>query len=100
MLKITEAQLRRIIRQEILREAEQTAPSVGKDIKGGAAAEKAVEKITKNPTIVKALEPIDNAAKLAEFIQGMLKAAAAKGINKEEIKAAMTKILQAVGKPA
>jgi hypothetical protein len=96
---LTEKALRNMIRSQIraLHEGpNDSPPSTGKDIKGGAAADKAGEKVTSNSTIKKAIDQITTADGLASFIQDVIEAASEKGIDKNEIKTALKKLSAAV----
>jgi len=94
---LTEKALRNMIRSQIrLLNEESQAPSTGKDIKGGAAADKAADKITSNTALKKSIDAITTADGLASFLQDILSAAAEKGIDKNEIKTALKKVASAV----
>jgi len=96
-MKTAENYLRRFIKEEVSKILEDNgAPSVGKDIKGGAAADKAADKISGNPVIQKSLDQITTADGLASFLQDIIKAASEKGIDQNEIKGAVKKIASAV----
>lgn len=96
-LRITENQLRKIIAEEIKAVTEAETPaSVGKDIKGGAAAQTAGEKVVSNPAIKSAIDKITTADGLAAFLQDILAAASEKGIDQQEAVKALTKVISAV----
>ncbi len=96
-MRITESQLRKIIAEEIKTVIEAVEPaSVGKDIKGGAAAQAASQKIISNPAIKSAVDKITNVDGLAAFIQDILAAASEKGIDQQEAIKALTKVTTAV----
>jgi len=95
-MKITESQLRRIIREEISLLHEEGGVDTGKEIKGGVAAQKASSKIESNPAIKAALDAIKIPNDLAAFLQDITAAATAKGMDKEEMKTAVKKFGQAV----
>lgn len=96
-MNLTEAQLRSIVRSEIKSLKEDgPKPAVGKDIKGSVASKTASEKIEASPAVKKALDQITSADGLASFLQSVIKLAAEKGIDQNEIKTALKKVASAV----
>ena len=96
-MKTAENYLRRFIKEEVSKMFEDNgALSTGKDIKGGAAADKAASKISGNPVIQKSLDQITTADGLGSFLQDIIKAASEKGIDQNEIKTAVKKLASAV----
>jgi len=93
-MKITESDLRRIIQEEISSIAEEEA-NVGKDIKGGAASEKASQKMSTNKTLVAAMDQITTTDSLASFLQDVIRTASQKGISQQEAISALKKVLSA-----
>jgi hypothetical protein len=90
-MKIRLGELKRIV-QSVISEAPVT-PDVGKEIKGSAASDKAVEKLEKNPAIVSAMDKITDVNGLANLLQGVIEIAMQKGIDQNEIKSALNKVL-------
>lgn len=99
-MKFTLRQLHKMINEEISQLSEEApapeGPSTGKELKGSAASKKATEKIGNNPAIKDAINQIQTADQLASFLQGVLSLAAEKGIDKNEIKTALGKVVSAV----
>lgn len=93
-MKITETDLRRLIQEEIASIAEEEA-NVGKDIKGGAASEKASQKMSTNKTLVSAMDQITTTDALASFLQDVIRTASQKGISQQEAISALKKVLSA-----
>lgn len=100
-MKITLGQIRRIINEEIslLRESGESdppAPDIGRQLKGSAASEKAIQKIEDNSAIKAAIDQIETADKLAAFMQRILSLASEKGIERGEVLQALNKLGTAV----
>lgn len=94
-MKITEAALRKLVREELSALGEEDTANVGKDIKGNAAAEKASEKLSKNKALASSMDQITTSDALAAFLQDVVKIASQKGISQQEAISALKKVLSA-----
>lgn len=96
-MRITESQLRRIIREELEAVREEDAASVGKEMKATSASEKAQDKIAKNPAVQTALKTVKTTADLTAFMQQFLKGMIDKGeIDQKELKNSLRNVYTSV----
>jgi hypothetical protein len=91
-MRITEKQIRQIIREEILRETEQ-APTLGADVKGGSAATAAEKKLDSNAALKPVLDKVSNVNDAKAVLQHFLEMLTKKGIDKTELKTALKAML-------
>jgi hypothetical protein len=91
-MRITEKQIRQIIREEILRETEQ-APTLGADVKGGSAATAAEKKLDSNAALKSVLDKVSTVNDAKAVLQKFLEMLTQKGIDKTELKTALKAML-------
>ena len=91
-MRITEKQIRQIIREEILRETEQ-APTLGADVQGGSAATAAEKKLDSNAALKSVLDKVSNVNDAKAVLQHFLEMLTKKGIDKTELKTALKAML-------
>ena len=94
-MRITEKQIRQIIREEILRETEQ-APTLGADIRGGSAATAAEKKLDSNEALKSVLDNVKDINGAKAVLQKLLEMLAQKGIDKGELMKALKAMLDSV----
>ena len=75
------------------KEADDSPLNVGKNLKGNAASDKAIQKFSENPALISLMKQITTTSHLAALIQGILEIAGEKNIDKSEA----VKALNAVG---
>ena len=91
-MRITEKQIRQIIREELLRETEQ-APTLGADVKGGSAAAAAEKKLDSNTALKAVLDKVSTLNDAKSVLQHFLKMLTQKGIDETELKNALKAML-------
>lgn len=96
-MRITEKQIRQIIREEILREAGE-APTLGADVKGGSTAQAAEKKLHSNPSLKAVLDKVTTVNDAKAVLQEFLKMLTEKGIDETELKTALKAMLSSAGK--
>jgi hypothetical protein len=97
-MRITEKQIRQIIREEILREANNTA-STGDAVDGGASVDKLKAMIAKFPTLEPVFKQIDTKKEIAGMIQGIVDyAISTGGVSRDEVLGALNTALSAAKK--
>jgi len=102
MLKITDARLRQIIKEELSMHQQDAqvkkGVNTGDEIKGNTASDKAASKITDNPAIKALLDQVNSSDGLASLLQKILSAASEKGMDRSKVIAALSKVAGMVKK--
>lgn len=98
-MRITEKQIRQIIREEILRETNNAA-STGEAIDGGAAVDKLKAMLDKFPTLEPVFKQIDTKKEIGGMIQGIVDyAISTGGVSRDEVLGALNSVLTAAKAP-
>jgi len=97
-MRITEKQIRQIIREEILRETNNAA-STGEAIEGGATVDKLKAIVSKYPALEPVFKQIDTKKEIAGMIQGIVDyAISTGGVSRDEVLGALNSVLSAAKK--
>lgn len=96
-MRITEKQIRQIIREEIIREAGEP-PTLGADVKGGSTAKAAEKKLQSNPSLKSVLDKVSTVNDAKAVLQTFLEMLTQKGIDETELKTALKAMLSSTGK--